>query len=144
MYIIYNESLHFTGYTCGGFNSDDCIAEFNNAVTNGQLDAFYTRCEVETGATPLRDRCALCCDRYQIFFREISIEIFVYISGQGTRNQIIIFYLNIVSLYFIYSKLYRNSMNNLCGCFVALVTCTQKYMRATIIYNIHQCVLKLF
>merc|ERR1712007_18479 len=29
------------GYTCGGFNSDDCIAEYNNAVTNGQLDAFY-------------------------------------------------------------------------------------------------------
>ena len=61
MVLIFETITAFKGYTCGGFNSDDCIAEYNNAVTNGQLDAFYTRCEIETGATPLRDRCALCC-----------------------------------------------------------------------------------
>ena len=41
--------------------SDDCQAEYDNAVQNGQLDDFYYRCATETGEQPLRTRCPLCC-----------------------------------------------------------------------------------
>merc|ERR1712027_25788 len=41
--------------------SDDCQAEYDNAVQNGQLNYFYYRCATEPGALPLRTRCPLCC-----------------------------------------------------------------------------------
>ena len=31
-------------YLCDDKNSDDCQAEYNNAVNNGSLDYFYHRC----------------------------------------------------------------------------------------------------
>merc|ERR1719186_850123 len=49
------------GYTCGNTISSDCQAEYNNSKNNNNLAAFYERCKTEGGATPLRDRCSLCC-----------------------------------------------------------------------------------
>ena len=52
----------FIEYHCNStFISDDCQAEYDNAVQNGQLDYFYYRCATEPGALPLRTRCPLCC-----------------------------------------------------------------------------------
>jgi len=46
---------------CGADISDDCQAGYDNAVANGNLEDFYCFCGTEGGATPLRDRCSLCC-----------------------------------------------------------------------------------
>merc|ERR1719322_1958805 len=50
-------------YECGNEISDDCESEYNNAINNGDLDSFYSRCETEGGSSPLRARCALCCNQ---------------------------------------------------------------------------------
>merc|ERR1711944_4954 len=39
--------------------STDCLDEFNNAVTNGNIADFYTRCASTTDT--LSARCSLCC-----------------------------------------------------------------------------------
>ena len=49
-------------YLCDDKNSDDCHAEYNNAVNNDTLDYFYRRCATEEGEKPLRTRCKLCCN----------------------------------------------------------------------------------
>merc|ERR1719330_1396221 len=41
--------------------SEDCEKEFENALTNDDLEKFYKRCDNEGGANPLRLRCSLCC-----------------------------------------------------------------------------------
>jgi len=46
---------------CGNYDSTDCVSEYNNAVNNHDLDAFYHRCATEGGANPLRKRCSKCC-----------------------------------------------------------------------------------
>ena len=49
-------------YECNdSYISDDCQAEYDNAVLNGNLEDFYLNCATEGGATPLRDSCSLCC-----------------------------------------------------------------------------------
>ena len=49
-------------YECNDtYISDDCQAEYDNAVLNGNLEDFYLNCATEGGATPLRDSCSLCC-----------------------------------------------------------------------------------
>ena len=65
--------LHFTivlalvaaapaqGYQCGSSISNDCQTRYDNAVRNGNLESFYSNCETEGGATPLRASCSLCC-----------------------------------------------------------------------------------
>merc|ERR1712216_487669 len=58
------------GVTCsasllGKPNQNDCVAEKNNAVRNGQLDALYNRCRTEGGSRPIRVRCPqLCCKNW--------------------------------------------------------------------------------
>ena len=44
---------------CDDKNSDDCQAEYNNALNNDTLDYFYRRCAREK---PLITRCKLCCN----------------------------------------------------------------------------------
>jgi len=41
--------------------SADCQTEYDNAMANGNIWAFFERCETEGGDNPLRDRCSLCC-----------------------------------------------------------------------------------
>ena len=62
-------------YQCGETVSDDCQAEYDNAVRNKNIEAFYRRCATEEGATPLRTRCALCCreDRLYNIYRGCAI-----------------------------------------------------------------------
>merc|ERR1711939_436237 len=58
------------GVTCsasllGKPNQNDCVAEKNNAVRNGQLDALYNRCRTEGGSRPIRvRRPQLCCKNW--------------------------------------------------------------------------------
>ena len=58
------------GVTCSASllskpNQNDCVAEKNNAVRNGQLDALYNRCRTEGGSRPIRVRCPqLCCKNW--------------------------------------------------------------------------------
>ena len=54
-------SLHFSEYQCGNEISIDCQLEYNFAVTNSNLDAFYLRCAIEGGTHTLRSSCSLCC-----------------------------------------------------------------------------------
>jgi len=49
--------------SCSTFDSDDCKSEYNNAVANNNLPAFFARCHTEGGEKPLRSRCSLCCER---------------------------------------------------------------------------------
>ena len=51
----------FLEYQCGNYDSDDCKAEYGNAINNGNLEYFYHRCATEGGSQPLRKRCSLCC-----------------------------------------------------------------------------------
>ena len=53
--------LLFLEYQCGNYDSDDCKAEYGNAINNGNLEYFYHRCATEGGSQPLRKRCSLCC-----------------------------------------------------------------------------------
>ena len=52
---------------CGDGISDDCGSEYNNAVNNNDLDSFYGRCKFEGGSSPLRARCALCCNQGNLY-----------------------------------------------------------------------------
>jgi len=38
--------------------SDDCLTEFNNMIVNGNMAAFYSRCNAEDA---FKNRCSLCC-----------------------------------------------------------------------------------
>ena len=38
-----------TPQNCGNYDSDDCVSEYNNAVNNNDLDAFYHRCATRKG-----------------------------------------------------------------------------------------------
>ena len=52
----------FSEYHCGDGISEDCQAEYDNPVNNGNKDYFYQRCATEEGPDPLRSRCSLCCN----------------------------------------------------------------------------------
>eukprot|EP00122_Pirum_gemmata_P000874 Pgem_evm1s782 len=51
----------FANKECAPFDSVDCKSEYANAVQNNNLASFYSRCETEGGANPLRTRCSKCC-----------------------------------------------------------------------------------
>ena len=54
--------IYLLEYSCGDSISDDCQAEYDNAIRNGNIDYFYRRCATEGGSQPLRTRCSLCCN----------------------------------------------------------------------------------
>ena len=64
----------FLDYECGYEISDDCESEYNNAINNGDLDSFYSRCETEGGSSPLRARCALCCNQGNFYLSLLSFQ----------------------------------------------------------------------
>ena len=53
-------------YQCGNEISIDCQLEYNFAVTNSNLDAFYLRCAIEGGTHTLRSSCSLCCHENEL------------------------------------------------------------------------------
>ena len=61
-------NIFLLDYECGNEISDDCESEYNN----GDLDSFYSRCETEGGSSPLRARCALCCNQGNLYLSLLS------------------------------------------------------------------------